>query len=194
MLPALALAGWFAGFVGPIDGRADAPLGAPSRETIWSPNKAYFAVMDPTDWITTVYRATPDGKPTPRWAMYGWFREAYLADDGEHLVADPQGMSLLPLDYDKTQAMLYSFRRGELIKIVTLDKVAGAPPKLYRTASHFTFGRYVGFQHDGRFVVEPAQGPRFTLDVMTRDTTPEPRKGVPQRRALPPEDASKAAP
>ncbi len=188
ILLTLALAGWTAGLVCPINGLADSPLPDPSRVTIWSPNKAFFAVMDPVDWITTVYRATPDGKGTAQWAMLGWFRAAYLADDGEHLVTDPFSMSLLPLDYDKKQAMLYSFRRGELIKIITLDQVAGDPPKLRRTASHFSIGGYLGFRPDGRFGVQPIEGDEFSLDVMTRTTIPEARKGVPQRRRLLPED------
>ncbi len=97
ILLTLALAGWTAGLVCPINGLADSPLPDPSRVTIWSPNKAFFAVMDPVDWITTVYRATPDGKGTAQWAMLGWFRAAYLADDGEHLVTDPLSMSLKEL-------------------------------------------------------------------------------------------------
>src|SRR3954467_5768724 len=87
-------------------GRADSPLPPPTKQAIWSNNRRFLAVTDPKDWTTTIYRATPDGKGSKSWAMIGYLRFAWLADDGEHLTADPLGLGgLVPLDYDKGQVV-----------------------------------------------------------------------------------------
>jgi hypothetical protein len=165
-------------------GRADSPLPPPARQTIWSNNRRFFAVTDPKDWITTIYRATPDGKGIKSWAMIGYLRSAWLADDGEHLAADPLGLGgLVPLDYDKGQVVLYFFRRGELINTVTVGQVQviGNFSKLVRTASHYSWGHPVGFDQDGYFVIE-------TLEVENRAF-----KAIPAFRAIR-FDASKGKP
>jgi hypothetical protein len=137
-------------------GRADEPLPPPTRKTIWSNNRRFFAVTDPKDWTTTIYRATPDGKGSKSWAMVGYLRYAWLADDGEHLVADALGGDgLVPLDYDKGHVVLYFLRRGELINKLTIGQVQviGDLPKLGHTASHYSWGYPVGFDQDGHFVI-----------------------------------------
>lgn len=138
-------------------GRADSPLPPPTKQTIWSNNRKFFAVTDPKDWTTTIYRATPDGKGSKSWAMIGYLRFAWLADDGEHLAADPLGLGgLVPLDYDNGQVVLYFLRRGELINQVTVGQVQaiGGLSKLRRTASHYSWGYPVGFDREGYFVIE----------------------------------------
>jgi hypothetical protein len=67
----------------------------PMKQTIWSSSRQFVAITDPKDRTTTVYRATSDGKGTKTWVMYGYLRFAWLADDGEHLVADPPGWGAL---------------------------------------------------------------------------------------------------
>jgi hypothetical protein len=137
-------------------GRADEPLSPPTRKTIWSNNRRFFAVTDPKDWTTTIYRATPDGKGSKSWAMVGYLRYAWLADDGEHLAADPLGGDgLVPLDYDNGHVVLYFLRRGELINKVTIGQVQviGDLLKLGRTASHYSWGYPLGFDQNGQFVI-----------------------------------------
>jgi hypothetical protein len=149
-------------------GRADSPLPPPARQTIWSNNRKFFAVTDPKDWTTTIYRATPDGKGIKSWAMIGYLRFAWLADDGEHLAADPLGWGgLVPLDYDKGHVVLYFLRRGELINKVTLAQVQviGGLAKLPRTASHYAWGHFVGFDQDGYFVIETVENRAIRFDV-----------------------------
>ncbi|WP_406700898.1 hypothetical protein V5E97_19090 [Singulisphaera sp. Ch08] len=139
-------------------GRADSPLPPPARQTIWSNNRWFFAITDPKDWTTTIYRATPDGKGIKSWAMLGYLRFAWLADDGEHLVAAPPGWSgLVPLDYDKEHVILYFLARGELLNKVTLGQVIGDLSKLPRTASHYAWGHVVGFDQDGYFAIETVE-------------------------------------
>jgi hypothetical protein len=139
-------------------GRADAPIPPPTKKTIWSNNRRFFAVTDPKDWTTTIYRATPDGKEGSKsWAMFGYLHRAWLADDGEHLAADPDGWGgLVPLDSDKGQVVLYFLKRGELINTVTVGQVQaiGGLSKLTRTDSHYRWGHPVGFDQEGYFVIE----------------------------------------
>jgi hypothetical protein len=147
-------------------GRADSPLPPPSKQTIWSKSRRFFAITDPKDQTTTVYRATSDGKGIRTWAMYGYLRFAWLADDGEHLVADPPGWGgLVPVDYDKAHVILYFFRRGEMIKYVTLSQIIGDFSKLRRTASHYAWGNSVGFDEVGDYVIETLEGRRIRFDV-----------------------------
>jgi hypothetical protein len=152
---------------------ADSPLPPPTRQTIWSNNRQFFAITDPKDQTTTVYRATSDGKGIRTWAMYGYLRLAWLADDGEHLVADPSGWwGLLPLDYDKGHVVLYFFKRGELIKYVTLSQVIGDFSKLIRTASHYRWGESVGFDQAGDYVIETVEGRRIRFDLSSGEPAP----------------------
>jgi hypothetical protein len=146
---------------------ADSPLRPPTRQTIWSANRRFFAVMDPDQQITTVYRATNERQGERVWSMFGWFRVAGLADDGEHLVAGYDGMNLLPINYNKQQVMLYFFKRGELINHVTLDQLVLDNSKLRRTASHYYWGNYHGIDRAGSYVVDTVEGRMLRFDVTT---------------------------
>ena len=148
--------------------RADSPLPPPAKETIWSANRRFFAVMEPDNQITTIYR-TIQGKQQGEkvWSMYGWFRVAALTDDGEHLVAGYWSMNVIPLDYNKKQAMLYFFKRGELINHVTLDQIIRDFSKLQRTVSHYQWGNFEGLDKAGHYVVETVEGRKIRFDVVT---------------------------
>ena len=150
---------------------ADSPLPPPTKQTIWSPNKQFFAIMEPDKQITTVYRSTKDGRGTKVWAMYGWFRVSGLADDGEHLVAGYWGVNLLPVNYDKNQVMLYFFKRGELINHVTLDQLIRDYSRLQRTVSHFHWGNYLGFDQAGNYIIETVEGCTIRYDVTKGEAT-----------------------
>jgi hypothetical protein len=99
--------------------------------------------------------------------MYGWFRVASLADDGEHFVAGYWGMNLIPLNYDKQLVMLYFFKRGELLNHVTLEQIIRDNSKLRRTASHYAWGNFLGLDKSGRYVVETVEGRRIRFDLTT---------------------------
>jgi hypothetical protein len=153
--------------------RADSPLPPPTRQTIWSANRQFFAVTDPDSQVTTVYRAKGTGGER-LWAMYGWFGVAALADDGDHLVAGYRGMNLIPVNYNKKEVMLYFFRRGELLNHVSLDQIIGDFSRLRRTASHYFWGNFVGFDRDGLYVVSTVEGRRLRFDVTKGMPVPEP--------------------
>lgn len=146
---------------------ADSPLSPPAMRTVWSPNRAFFMTMDPARMTTTVYRAAPGGRGEKVWAMYGWFRVAELANDGEHVVAGYDGMNLIPRQYDREEVMLRFFRRGELIQDVTLDQLVLDFSRLRRTVSHFAWGNYLGLDESGHYAVETVEGRRLRFDVRT---------------------------
>lgn len=160
-------------------GHADSPLPPPARETVWSANNRFFAVMEPDKRITTIYRATREKDGEKVWSMFGWFRVAALADDGEHLVAGYDGSNLIPLDYDKREVMLYFFKRGELIHHVTLDQILQDFSRLQRTVSHYHWGYFEGFDDAGRYVLQTVEGRRIRYDVRTGLPIPEGSRPVP---------------
>jgi hypothetical protein len=163
---------------------ADSPLPPPARETIWSANRQFFAVLEPDEQITTIYRTT-HGKPEEKvWSMYGWFRVAALTDDGEHLVAGYGSMNLIPLDYDKRQVMLYFFKRGELINYVTLDQIIRDKSKLQRTVSHYHWGNFEGLDQAGCYVVETVEGRRIRFDVAKGTPVTEASRQSPSEKTV----------
>jgi hypothetical protein len=74
---------------------------------------------------------------------------------------------LLPLDYDPKQPMLRFFKRGRLLASVSLDELVPDASKLARTASHYAWGHYLGFDEQGRYGVELLDGARVRFDPET---------------------------
>lgn len=167
--------------------RADSPLPPPARSTIWSANRRFFAVMDPDKRITTIYRAIQEGKGEKSWSMYGWFRSASIADDGEHLVVGDEGLGLLPLDHDKQQVMLYFFKRGELVNHVTLDQIIRDDSKLIRTVSHYSWGGCLGLDEEGRYVIKTVEGRTIRFDAATGSMVADETGRAPSRSTSTPE-------
>jgi hypothetical protein len=145
--------------------RTDSPQPAVTK-TVWSPNGRFFAVTEPQDYVTTVYRSVPGGIKQKVWSMYGWFAFATLADDGEHLIVNHWG-ELIPLDYDKRRVILYFFKRGELINHVRLDQIIQENAKLLRTESHYYWGSRKGLDQAGHYVIETVEGRTIQFDVAT---------------------------
>jgi hypothetical protein len=145
--------------------RTDSPQPA-VKKTFWSPNRRFFAVTEPEEYVTTVYRSAPGGVEEKVWSMYGWFAFATLADDGEHLIVNHWG-ELIPLDYDKQRVVLYFFKRGELINLVRLDQIIQNNARLLRTESHYYWGSRKGLDQAGRYVVETVEGRTIQFDVAT---------------------------
>ena len=146
---------------------ADTPLPPPEKKEVWSSNKQFCAVMDPRKMTTTVYHLRGLGRREKDWAMYGWFRVASLADDGEHLIVGHAGMNLLPLDIRQDDVMLYFFKEGKLINSVTLGELVERKSSLKRTASHYYWGRCVGLDRRGNYVVETVENRTLVFDVTT---------------------------
>lgn len=145
---------------------ADSPLPPPQKKDVWSGNKQFCAEMDPRTRLTTVF-AVQHGSRERKWSMPGWFRVAYLADDGEHLVIGHEGINLLPLNLDKNDILIYFVKRGEVIKTVTVSELVKNRTSLKRTASHLLWGSYLGIDEDGHFGVETVENRSLYFDVTT---------------------------
>jgi hypothetical protein len=74
-------------------------------------------------------------------------------------------LNLLTLNHLKNQPMAYFVREGEVIGIAALDQLVPDQSKLPRTASHFMWGGYVGFDEAGHFVLETFDKRRHKFDV-----------------------------
>ena len=96
--------------------------------------------------------------------MLGWHRVAFLADDGRHAVTGYDG-TLLPLNYSPDVPVLRFWRDGSSVRIVSLSTLVKDLRKLKRTASHYEWGNYVGFDAAGRFVVSTVERPTVAFDV-----------------------------
>jgi hypothetical protein len=147
--------------------RLDAPLAPPSNYTVYSLNQRFYAFLDAGKKKTTVFEVRKGAAAIQRWEMPGWFRVAALSDDGEHLVAGFDGINLLPLEYHKDQVMLSFYRRGKLLCTVTLGQLVKDYGKLQRTASHYYWGRYLGFDEKNRYLVATVEGRTIAFDAAT---------------------------
>ena len=72
------------------DARADEPLPPPADHWIYSANKKYSAFFSVKEKKTIVYQLV---KPPARrqkkfkiWEMEGWYRNAYLSNNGQNLI------------------------------------------------------------------------------------------------------------
>ncbi len=142
----------------------DEPLAPPSLKTECSPSGDICAQMDP-ERGTTVFRQT-DGNHAVLWKMPGWFRVAFVADDGQHLVTGYDGWNLL-VRRDPDETMLNFWNEGHLLRSVRLRELLPDLDRLERTVSHWYWGNYVGFDSYGQFVVETVDGKRHRYDVST---------------------------
>ncbi|NIA68899.1 hypothetical protein HBA54_09870 [Pelagibius litoralis] len=142
------------------DAGADEPLPPPTDREICSPNGLYCAVMDAAANETTVFH-----QGLPLWRRPGWFRDAFLADDGEHMIVGYRGLELLQWDYRPETVMISFWRRDRLIRAVPLSEVIEDTAKLELTTSHFLWGRTVGIDDSSRFVVETVEDRRLTFDI-----------------------------
>jgi hypothetical protein len=144
---------------------ADAPLRPPSPITVCSSSRVYCLFSDPKTG-TRAYRVRPDGARVSLWSMPGWHRVAFLNDDGRHAVTGYDG-TLLPLDYSPDVTVLTFWRDGSPFRTVPLSTLVKDLRKLQRTASHYRWGNYVGFNAAGQFVVSTVERPSVVFDVGT---------------------------
>jgi|GEM_PF-950482 len=156
----------------PVAAVADEPLEAPANKTIYSLNGKFSAFLDYDRKITTVYSIGRRGRREQRtklWEMHGWFRNASLANDGEHLVVAYEGSNLLNLDYKQDEVMLTFYRRGEVINRVRLNELLEdpRPSSLERTVSHYKWSGTYGFDEQGRYIVNTIEKRLFIFDVAT---------------------------
>ncbi len=151
---------------------ADGPLSPPSDYKAYSSSRRCYAFLDAKNRTTTVVRETKGNPPARLWDMPGWFRVVSLSDDCEHLVVGFDGSNLLPLDFQPDVVMLRFFNRGKLLREVKLNELVRDQTKLRRTASHFYWGYYVGFDNRDRYVLETVDGGHIAFDATTGERLP----------------------
>ena len=137
---------------------------------IWSSNKNFHAAMDLDRCVTTVYTVNwrgNVGRSEEFWRLDRSFESAWLSNDGQHLTAGHYGEGRLPLDYDEDQVMLVFFRRGELVREVALLDLIAHGSELQETDAGYSWGRYLGFNSAGYFVVQPIGGKYILFDPST---------------------------
>jgi hypothetical protein len=150
---------------------AGALLRPPSPITVCSSSGRYCLLSDPKAG-TRAYRVRPNGTRDPLWSIPGWHRFAFLADDGRHAVTGYDG-PLLPLNFSPDVPVFRFWRDGSSVRIVSLSSLVRDLGKLKRTASHYTWGNFVGFNAAGRFVVATVERPSVAFDVETgREASP----------------------
>ena len=139
-------------------------------EAIASPNENFEAAEDLTTKIITVRKIEWHGRwgqQKDYWKMKGYFELLGLSDDGEHLVAGARGVYPLPLNYQKDQVMLHFFEAGRLTGEVTLRQLIQDFSRLEKLTSGYRWGRYLGLNRAGYFVVETVEGNKLPFDVKT---------------------------
>ena len=160
---------------------ADEPLPLPEDKTVCSPSGVYCAEMRvasglyKNDARTTVLKG---GKAL--WSMPGWFRDPYLADDGDHLVVGNNGLELIPTRYHPPITILTFWRRGELVRKVPLSEIVLDASNLGITGPHRLWGRTLGFDEQGRFLVQTVEDRALAFDPksgMLVDSWPRPLYG-----------------
>ncbi len=135
----------------------------PSDQVICSANETVCADMRVDPDHTTV-RAGDD----VLWRVDRWFRDAYLTDDGAHLVAGEHGFVMLKAADGHAETVILTFwTDGQLIRTVTLAEIVGDLDNLWRSVSHYRWGTTDGFDENGRFVLHTVENRRIAFDVAT---------------------------
>lgn len=145
----------------PLSAVADAPLRPPHRYTQCSPSGQFCVTSDPRSG-TFAHRAGEDGEPL--WSIPKWFRVLYLADDPDLLVTGFDGQNLVPLDAPGDIEVLTFWCRGKVVRNYELSELVADLGRLQRTASHYHWGNYLGFDSDGNFRVTTVQDQTLVFD------------------------------
>lgn len=146
----------------PLPAVADAPLMPPHRHTQCSPSGQFCATIDPQGG-TFVHRSGEDGELL--WSIPKWFRVLYLADDPDLLVTGYDGQNLVPLDAPGDVEVLTFWNRGKVVCAYKLSELVADLGRLQRTASHYHWGSYLGFDGDGNFRVATVQNQTLVFDA-----------------------------
>ncbi|MCP5520186.1 MAG: hypothetical protein H7A46_01400 [Verrucomicrobiales bacterium] len=142
--------------------RADEPLAPPSRYEVKSSSHKFVATIDPKSGV----RVSAAGSSQALWTSTNWFRVAFLADDGEHLVTGYDGMNLIPQDYTKDLVLISFWRRDKKIRDVTVGELFPDARILQKTVSHYNWGSITTITN-GAAVVRRCDGKVMRFDVTT---------------------------
>ena len=144
----------------------DEPLEIPQSRKIAPPSGNCWAYTDTATRTTTAYKRN-NGKSIRLWAIDGWYRVAGLAAGCEYFVTGYDGVNLLPTHYARNTVMLSFYRNGSLIRQVTLPDLVKDPSKLQKTASHWSWGYYVGVERRTHYRVGTVDRGEIVFDMTT---------------------------
>lgn len=150
----------------PIASRADQPLEAPQNRSIIAPSGNCWAYTDAVKKTTTAYKLI-NGKQTELWAIEGWHRVAALASDCKHFVTGYEGVNLLPEGYSPDMVMLSFYCNGMLIRQIRLNELVKDLGKLEKTASHWSWGYYMGLEQGIYYRVMTVDRGEIVFDMKT---------------------------
>jgi hypothetical protein len=143
--------------------RGDMPLPRPSKITAVSPNGAIRAVSDPNSGT----RVEDVKQGQVLWRLPDWHRSMRVADDGEHLVTEYDGMNLIPPDFTNDFVLLTFWRHGKKIREIKVRDLFPDRRGLVRTVSHYAWRQYVELDARGLLHVLLLDGKTLLFDVTT---------------------------
>jgi len=141
--------------------KGDMPLPPPSEVTAISPNGGIRAISEPK--AGTRVEDVKQGKGL--WRLPEWHRSMCVADDGKHLVTEPDGMNLIPVDFTDDFVLLTFWRDGTKIRDVTIRDLFPGRRGLVRTVSHYAWRLSMDLDAHGRLWVSLIDGRTLLFDV-----------------------------
>ena len=144
------------------DAFADAPLQGPKKAIFISENKQYLLRSDPRLGTQAM-----DQNKKLLWKIPGWFRLAFISNDGEYCVTIYDGLNLIPKDYREDMVLLTFWKHGKVLRKLTLKDIVSDKRILKDSVSHYYWGNTLGVDEQGKFGLERADGKRMYFDVHT---------------------------
>jgi hypothetical protein len=141
--------------------RADTPLPPPSTVIALSPNRAVRAVSEPH--CDTRIENVKHGDVL--WRIPGWHRAMFVANDGNHLVTEYNGLNLIPKDYTPHLVLLTFWSAGAKIKEITVGELFPDRTVLQETDSHYAWGLVKGVDSAGSLKVHLMDGRMMYFDI-----------------------------
>ncbi len=143
--------------------RGDMPLPRSSKITAVSPNGVIRAVSDPNSG--TRVEDVKQGKVV--WRLPDWHRSMRVANDGEHLVTESDGMNLIPPDFTNDFVLLTFWRDGKKIREIKVRDLFPDHRGLVRTVSPYAWRQHMELDARGLLHVSLLDGKTLLFDVTT---------------------------
>lgn len=143
--------------------RGDTPLAPPGKITATSPSGRIRAISDPNAGT----RVEDVKLQKVLWSLPDWHRSMFVADDGEHLITEYDGLNLIPVDFSDDLVLLTFWRQGKKIREVTVRDLFPDRQGLVRTVSHYAWRLTIDFDASGRLRVSRIDGKIWLFDVST---------------------------
>lgn len=117
---------------------ADTPLAPSSNYDVRSPSGKFFARVDPKFGVSVYSTGSTNGI----WRLSKWFRQAFLADDGDHFISVHD--NLIPKNFKNNLPLITFWNRDKKIRDVTVGELFPDTSALKSTVSHYNWGEVTG--------------------------------------------------